>query len=130
MSSRESREIVLPHEVDLVTQYIFHNYRSLMTPAEWRAYERLIFEGKMQHISFPVRLYREEKRGPLDPEAEELLEAGARAFLIATRNRILRDHADEVFLNRCPKCSAITRTPKACLCPVCNHTWYETRKVG
>jgi hypothetical protein len=128
MNRLEDIEIVLPHQVDALTRYVFHNYSWLMTPDEGRAFGWLLFKGKMQGISGPMRSYYEGKQGPLDSEAKRLLEAGAREFLITTRDRILRDHPDEVYLNRCPKCDALTRTPKACLCPVCNHTWFETRR--
>ena len=120
---------VLPYEVDELTHYVFHNYSSLMTLAEKAAYKALILERKGQHSSSEdmKRLLRG-RSGMQEPEVVTLLGKGASEFLVATRDRILRDHKDQVFLNRCPKCGALARTPRACLCPSCNHTWYEKRK--
>ena len=42
--------------------------------------------------------------------------------------RILRDHPDEVYLNRCPACDALTRTPRARLCLACGHTWFHVSR--
>ena len=39
--------------------------------------------------------------------------------------RIVRDHPDEVYLNLCPWCRALTRTPTARLCLTCGHTWFH-----
>lgn len=58
-----------------------------------------------------------------------LLADGLKLFFERVRNRILSEHADVVVLHRCEKCGCLCRTPEACLCPVCNHTWYERRKA-
>jgi len=119
---------ILPHEVDELTRYVFHNYAWLMTAAEMKAYKAFMLERKANHSPKGLKEHLLERMEFENPEVARLLEGDAEAFLVATRDRILRDHADEVFLNRCPKCSALARTPKACLCPACNHTWYETRR--
>jgi hypothetical protein len=45
-------------------------------------------------------------------------------FLDRVVNRILRDHGEEICINRCPKCQAVLRTPKAKICLWCNHSQY------
>jgi len=118
----------LPPDVDELTRYVFHNYAWLMTTAEKWAYQGLMMEGKAEHASGGVSKHLRDRMDWMDPGMAALVEKGASEFVVATRDRILRDHADEVFLNRCPKCSALARTPKACLCPACSHAWYETRQ--
>ena len=128
MSHAKGIGTVLPHEIDELTHYVFHNYTSLMTTAEGLAYKTLMVERKAEHSSTDgMRRHLRQRFGSSEPEVIALLNGGAREFLIATRDRILRDHSDKVFLNRCPKCGALARTPKACLCPSCGHTWYEKR---
>ena len=127
MSHSDGIGTVLPHEIDDLTHYVFHNYSSLMTTAEKGAYKALMVERKAEHSSDGLKTQLRVHFGSSDPEVVSLLDGGAREFLITTRDRILRDHADEVFLNRCPKCGALARTPQACLCPVCSYTWYEKR---
>lgn len=128
MSHARDIGTVLPHEVDELTDYVFHNYYSLMTTAETLAYKMLMAERKAEHASSEgMKQLLRRRFGSSDPEVIRLLDGGAREFLLATRDRILRDHANEVFLNRCPKCGALARTPNACLCPACSHKWYEQR---
>jgi len=129
MSYSDGIGAVLPYELDELTHYIFHNYWGLMTIAEKLAYKTLMAERKAAHSSEDMKIYLHRHFGSTEPEVVKLLDGGAREFLIATRDRILRDHAQDVFLNRCPKCNTLARTPEACLCPACNHTWYEKRKV-
>ncbi len=118
---------ILPHEIDDLTWYIFHNYSTLMTKAEAAAYRMLVLGAKAGRSSAGMQ----ERLGRVIEAAAEyaegLLDRGAREFLVATRDRILRDHARELVLNRCSKCGAPARTPSACLCPACGHTWYELR---
>jgi hypothetical protein len=38
---------------------------------------------------------------------------------------LLRDHAADIFLNYCPKCSALCRTPLARMCVACGHSWRD-----
>jgi len=33
-------------------------------------------------------------------------------------------HKNEIYLNNCPKCGKITRTPKAKQCRFCHHDWH------
>ena len=128
MSHPNDTGTVLPHEVDELTHYLFHNYRALMTVAEGVAYMTLMVERKAQNSSdHSMRRHRRQLVGSNEAEIMALLAGGSRQFLIATRDRILRDHSDKIFLNRCPKCGALARTPEACLCPSCSHTWYEMR---
>ena len=127
MSHSDGIGTVLPYELDELTHYVFHNYLSLMTVAERGAYKALMEERKAEHYSDGMKTHLRVRFGSSEPEVVRLLDGGAREFLTATRDRILRDHAAEVFLNRCPKCGALARTPQACLCPACSHTWYEKR---
>jgi rubrerythrin len=129
MSSSDEIGNVLPHEVDELTHYIFKNYSGLMTPAEKSAYLALIVGYKAEHYECQnMKGHLRARSNSTEPEVVTLLEQGAREFYIATRNRILRDHGKDIFLNHCPKCGALARTPKACLCPACSHTWFEERR--
>jgi hypothetical protein len=41
----------------------------------------------------------------------------------------LAKHSDEIFVNRCPNCSRVVRTPKAKLCTWRGYSWYDVDKV-
>ena len=68
-----------------------------------------------------------ERRGWItnDKEALELLKNGETEFFINTANRILKEHKNDIFLNYCPKCQKLARTPKARQCRHCGNKWFE-----
>lgn len=117
------------NDSEALTAYIIANYRHLMTPMEGRASLYLLTTAKDQAYGSRSEITERYQRlhGPLPPEAKQLLADGPALFHERIRNRILSEHADKVVLNRCEKCGSLCRTPLACLCPVCNHTWYERR---
>ncbi len=41
------------------------------------------------------------------------------------RDRILCDHFDAIYFNRCPACQRLARTPVARMCSYCGKTWYD-----
>ena len=57
-----------------------------------------------------------------DPNVTKLLENGIKAFGENVKNRILSENKN-IFLNTCPLCKAIARTPKAKQCQKCFHRW-------
>lgn len=66
------------------------------------------------------------RRGLLsrDPEVLDLLSAGPNEFLIKCAERILKEHPDKVYLNLCPKCNKLARTPYAKQCRYCHYDWH------
>ncbi|WP_223788304.1 hypothetical protein [Marinicella meishanensis] len=60
-----------------------------------------------------------------NPEVVEALSQGIERFRTTVRNRILTEHADEVFINRCPECKKLVATPRAQLCLWCGHIWKD-----
>jgi hypothetical protein len=95
--------------MDELTAYIIKNYIHLMTILERAAYKNL-----------DVKDYR----------VKELLKNGAEPFLQSVCERILREHREELIINRCPKCEALARTPFAKQCPKCFFDWHETTSSG
>jgi hypothetical protein len=96
-----------------------------MTGKERLAYRALLAEEKACATSSEglARMLRAQWTNT-DPDSLRLLDGGSDLFLVRLRDRILRDHATEVVLKRCPKCGAITRTPKARQCFDCGHDWH------
>ena len=121
------KRTALPGDCDDVTQYIFHNYPSLLTAPEKLAWRSVVAEVKADSASPELAAMIIRKWGCSDPTIQALLGDGPVAFYTRVRDRVLNEHPDTVILNRCPKCSALARTPTACLCPACNHTWFERR---
>lgn len=42
--------------------------------------------------------------------------------IVATK--LLVKYKDQIYLNKCPKCDKITRTPKAKQCRFCHYDWH------
>ena len=111
--------------MDELTKYIVTYYPNLMTIKEKIAYKASIAEEKAENLE-PGNLQQmlREKWGSSDPDVLLLLENGREEFLRQVKDRILREDADKVFLNYCPKCGALTKTPKARQCPKCFFSWH------
>jgi ribosomal protein L40E len=110
--------------MDELTRYIIKNYGNLMTATEAAAYKNVIIEGKVEHTSSEsVKAKLRQSWITGDAEVKELLKNGPDVFLEIVRERILKEHSDQVILNRCPKCNALARTPTAKQCPKCFYNW-------
>lgn len=112
-----------------VTEYIVAHYHHLMTDLEKLAYKKLLVEQKAIGASPRLGNALRERLRDASGEVESALTSGPDAFLARVAERVLREHPDEVLLNRCPRCRALCRTPRAKLCPECHHTWHSEAAV-
>jgi hypothetical protein len=122
---------LLQPEVDEVSSYIFRHYLRLLTAQEYRTYLIVLSQAKLEHDpESRVAAFALKRNLAASPDRQPLLQDGTTAFYHKVRDRILHEHADAVFLNHCPKCNTLCRTPRACLCPNpgCQNTWFEKRE--
>ncbi|HEX6188229.1 MAG TPA: hypothetical protein VFZ40_09105 [Pyrinomonadaceae bacterium] len=112
--------------MDELTRYIVTYYPTLMTSNEKVAYRASFAEEKAENLE-PGKLQTmlREKWGSNDPEVVALLKNGRDEFLRNVKDRILREQPNEVFLNYCPKCGALTKSPRARQCPKCFYSWHD-----
>jgi hypothetical protein len=54
-----------------------------------------------------------------------LIGDGVDVFHRRAAQRVLREHGKTVFLNRCPRCNRLVRTPRAKQCLWCGHDWHK-----
>jgi hypothetical protein len=59
-----------------------------------------------------------------DPRIQATLKEGHEAFKGRIARRILAEHADEIVIVRCERCSRIVSTPKARQCLWCGYDWH------
>ena len=59
------------------------------------------------------------------PEIVEFLKNGYEEFELNVAKRIMIDMPEKVFLNSCPKCNKLARTPYARQCRHCEHNWHD-----
>jgi len=114
--------------------YVIRYYGNFMTDAESRANLHLIGTVKTTFGRDDAAAQQEAKQKkpnyPLlsdDPEVVELSKDGMRAFRERTAIRILEDQGSDVFLNYCPRCQGLARTPQARQCRFCGQDWHPTK---
>ena len=107
--------------------YIVHYFTNLLTDQERMAIKHTISLMKLGsstgNLSNLERVYWQ--RGWLTSEQSvlDLIKDGYDAFERRAALRLLQEHRDEVFLNRCPVCGRLARTPVAKQCR-CGHDWH------
>jgi hypothetical protein len=118
------------------TWYVFRYYAHLMTKQEHLAHRHLVGTAKAMRGKTDAGSQAEARKSASrgyrdllssDPEVLLLASQGLDAFVERVAQRILDEHRDEVAFNNCPKCSALTRTPKARQCRFCGFDWHASR---
>jgi type IV secretory pathway VirB4 component len=79
--------------------------------------------GKTEN-SFIYKEYKRKGWITTDNKILDLIKNGEISFFINTAKRILSEHENEVFLNNCPKCKKLARTPNAKQCRHCGNKWF------
>jgi hypothetical protein len=58
-------------------------------------------------------------------DIQEFLKDGYEEFELNVANRVMTETAEKVFLNNCPKCKKLARTPFAKQCRYCKYNWHD-----
>jgi hypothetical protein len=113
-----------------LAEYVLKHYTLLMTPAESAAHMRLSLtnrstqgdtspEAQERVTSSPVNMRQYPEACTDDAEVLALARDGLDPFAMRVTERILRDHADEVAIPRCPSCNAVLASPDTLQCSAC-----------
>ena len=118
----ESDEINLKVVMDQKTaNYIVTYYSSLMSDNEKIAFRHYSSTIKLEGNKNPKMLDMYKVKGWISDNTEilSLLENGYDNFEVNAAKNILQNFPEEVFLNNCPKCNKLARTPFAKQCRFC-----------
>ena len=114
--------------MDELAEYIVDFHREFLTPSEREAVRELWARAKRdsaeQHGSLAVANSIERRWITTDPEVAALADQGKDLLYRQIRDRVLREHGDQLHFNRCPRCGGLCRTPKARQCRHCFHDWH------
>jgi hypothetical protein len=111
--------------MDELASYIFNYYQELMTAEERAAHGTVVAQFKIEHTdSIEMKELIRDRWVSTDPNVHALLADGVEAFFAGVRDRILREHPNDVYLNRCRRCGALAKTPTARQCPKCFLSWH------
>jgi hypothetical protein len=121
-----------------VAWYVIRYYDHYMSKLEKLALAHLQHTMKAMHGRSDVAAQEEAgRKGPHVrfllsdvPDVTDLVSNGFECFVERTAQRILDAHGSEIFLNYCPKCGALARTPKAQQCRECMYDWHSTPADG
>ena len=112
-------------ENEVLTNYVWKHYEHLLSKFECRVGKAIFLRQKIDVSSDPKSVRA--AFGKEDPQIVSALKDGVETFRQNVSERILLEHADAVFINRCPKCEKIVRTPQAELCLWCGHSWHAKK---
>lgn len=109
-----------------MANYIINYYSNFLSPEEKIAIRHIQSLYKLSYNSDPnlEKAYRKQGWLTDNETVLDLLRNGYDTFEIRVANRILNENKDKVFLNNCPKCGKLARTPMAKQCRHCSHNWH------
>jgi hypothetical protein len=110
-----------------LTRYVWYHYQRLMTEFEWRVGRAIIRRAKLAaggQAETAMAAHRRWCEVGV-PEVEAALADGPEVFRRRVRDRLLSERGLEVFVNRCPRCSRVVRTPQARQCFWCGFDWHS-----
>jgi hypothetical protein len=107
-------------------KYVSENYSHHFTPLEARVAIAVLATDKATIGSTDFAQFLRNKAGlDSDPKVALELADGADAFRRRVADRVIREYG--VFVNRCPRCQRVVRTPKAAQCFWCGFDWHPTQ---
>ena len=113
------------NENEVLRKYVLTYYSEYFTELESIGFKAILAEEKAQNASPSMADKLREKWGAKNnPEVVAALSEGSDKFNEAVFQRLMSEHGNDIFINRCPKCKKIAKTPKAKQCPWCFHDWH------
>ena len=114
------------NETEHLIEYVIRHYSYLFTRLESLGFKAAMADEKAKSSSSTMAKKLRDKWGAENnPEVVEALSEGYDAFKFAVYTRLIKEHKNEIFINRCPNCNKIVKTPKAKQCPWCFNSWHE-----
>jgi acyl carrier protein len=111
----------------ILTSYVWRYYNSQMTSFEHKAGGEILRSMKAESYAKgdAEKLEKLKIRFGLnkDPEVTRALNVGYEEYRKQVRVRLLNERSTEIFINRCPECNRIVRTPNAKQCLWCGCSW-------
>ena len=111
-----------------LAQYIASYYSNLLPNKDIQTILTLMgqynTEGR-EGIERKIATYKKQGWLTSDKDVLEMITGGPEQYTQIMARRILSDYPDKVFLNNCPNCGRLARTPHAKQCRHCGHAWRD-----
>lgn len=105
--------------------YIKNYFSNLMTDNEWLALEYHMYTCKTENNPKMRKLMVDKGWISERHDIKDFLKDGYEEFELGVARRIMKEVPGKVFLNNCPKCNKLARTPYARQCRHCGHSWHD-----
>ncbi|WP_370089771.1 hypothetical protein [Ekhidna sp.] len=109
-------------------RYIVIHFANLLTENEATARRHLNSIEKLGEANeddTKWRLYKEKNWISEDPEVLKLVKNGYDEFELNAAGRIMLEAGNKIYLNKCPNCGKLARTPQARQCRHCGANWHN-----
>ncbi len=108
-----------------LARYLYDYCSNLLTDEEKAAYKNTLVLKKIENAdSQKMKEMLRKEWFSSDEKVLQLLENGEEEFFRNLGERVLQENPNKDFLNLCPKCNALTVTPKAKQCRKCFYSWH------
>jgi hypothetical protein len=110
-----------------LTRHVWDHYHQLLTEFERRVGRAIDARTKAATSTSPEMAGLLNQRwGAMDDLAvEKALAEGPDAYRRRVRDRVITDHKASMYINRCPRCKRVVRTPLARQCFWCSFAWHN-----
>jgi len=105
--------------------YIRNYFSNLMTDDEKLALKYHMYTYKTEGNPKMRKMMVERGWISEQPNIKEYLKDGYEEFELSVAKRIMKEAPEKVFLNNCPKCNKLARTPYARQCRHCGNNWHD-----
>ena len=111
--------------------YIVNHYSRLLSPTEKLAFRHISSVIKLDLSSGTagkeslINSYKKVGWLTTDENALSLVAEDADALNLKVATRIMHESGENIFLNYCPKCNRLARTPAAKQCRHCSYDWHD-----
>ncbi|MCX6180413.1 MAG: hypothetical protein NT150_00605 [Bacteroidetes bacterium] len=112
--------------------YIINYFSHLLTDVEKKAlrHHSSLIKTKNLTNEALIKMYYKKEWLSTDQSVLELLKDGYGNFELNVACRVLLEHAQKVFLNLCPRCNKLARTPQAKQCRHCQFDWHLNSAIN
>ena len=108
-------------------KYIIEYFPNLMTKDEASALRYSQLKFKTENSPKMRSILERNGKFTITEKGRDLLKNGTENFRLNVANRILEERKSDLFLNKCPKCDFLARTPQARQCRNCGHKWHNIK---
>jgi hypothetical protein len=118
-------KIMDPFTIDYIIDY-FGRFMTANEATAWKHHTTVTaISSPLKKGSEVYKLYVEKGWLSEDDEVLDLLKKDWLEFRERTATRIIKEHADRIYFNHCPRCGKLARTPVAKQCPFCAYSWHD-----